>query len=44
LKSEKDEEAADATAGLLDKLKVEGELKDEAAAVVGNEASDSKDN
>jgi hypothetical protein len=25
-------------------LKVEGELKDEAAAVVGNEASDSKDN
>ncbi|CAK9257984.1 unnamed protein product [Sphagnum jensenii] len=43
LKSEKDEEAADATAGLLDKLKVEGESKDEAAAVVGNEASDSKD-
>jgi len=43
LKSEKDEEAADATAGLLDKLKVKGESKDEAAAVVGNEESDSKD-
>jgi hypothetical protein len=42
LTSEKDEEAADATAGLLDKLKVEGESKDEAAAG-GNEASDSKD-
>ncbi|CAK9860409.1 unnamed protein product [Sphagnum jensenii] len=37
LKSEKDEEAADATAGLLDKLKVEGESKDEAAAVGAEE-------
>ncbi|CAN5960329.1 unnamed protein product, partial [Sphagnum jensenii] len=39
VKSEKDEEAADETAGLLDNLKVEGEPKDEAeaAAVTGNE-------
>ncbi len=42
-KSEKDEEAADATAGLLDKLKVEGEVKDEAANVAGNEVISSKD-
>ncbi|CAK9257013.1 unnamed protein product [Sphagnum jensenii] len=42
-KSEKDEEAADATAGLLDKLKVEGEVKDEAANVTGNEVISSKD-
>jgi len=41
--SEKDEEAADATAGLLDKLKVEGEVKDEAANVTGNEVISSKD-
>jgi Ran-binding protein 1 len=45
LKSEKDEEAADETAGLLDNLKVEGEPKDEAeaATVTGNEVPDHKD-
>ncbi|KAH9539434.1 hypothetical protein CY35_15G057100 [Sphagnum magellanicum] len=45
VKSEKDEEAADETAGLLDNLKVEGEPKDEAGAatVTGNEVPDHKD-
>jgi hypothetical protein len=45
VKSEKDEEAADETAGLLDNLKVEGEPKDEAeaATVTGNEVPDHKD-
>jgi hypothetical protein len=37
VKSEKDEEAADETAGLLDNLKVE------AATVTGNEVPDHKD-
>ncbi|KAH9565281.1 hypothetical protein CY35_04G070100 [Sphagnum magellanicum] len=35
-KSDKDEEAADTAAGLLDKLKVEGETKDEVTAVTSN--------
>ncbi len=45
VKSDKDEEAADETAGLLDNLKVEGEPKDEAeaATVTGNEVPDHKD-
>jgi Ran-binding protein 1 len=45
VKSEKDEEAADEAAGLLDNLKVEGEPEDEAeaATVTGNEVPDHKD-
>ncbi|CAM6023884.1 unnamed protein product [Sphagnum balticum] len=35
-KSDKDEEVADTAAGLLDKLKVEGETKDEVTAVTSN--------